>query len=130
MHIAEISLQGGLSQNGTIVRKAYTAKRQSGKTVRVKASRIKDRGAPGKWTSVNRSKGIGKLRPGTLSSSGYNVEASAEARHKAIERSVKKYGALRTLRRLNAVATYTKRTSPTKSRKFKADVKYVQSKYF
>ena len=61
---------------------------------------------------------------------GYNVTAKSKTRHRAVDRAVKKYGKLSTLRKLNAVAVYTRRTSPVKSRKFKSDVKYVQKKYY
>ena len=113
----------------TIVRKGYTVRRGS-KTYRVPASRIRDQGAPGKWTVVNRSRGIGTLRKGELSRVGYSSASSAMSRHRAIDRAVEAYGPLSTLRKLNAVAVYTKRTSPAKSRIFKSDVRYVQSKYF
>lgn len=111
----------------TILRKGYTAKRK-GKTVRVKASRIRDRGAKGKWTSVHRTRGIGKLHTGDLSRVGYTVSAPANVRHRAIDRAIKRYGKTSTLRKLNAVGVYTRRTAPTKSRTFTSDVHYVQKK--
>lgn len=110
------------------MRKAYTTRR-SGRSVRVPASRIRDRGAPGKWTTVNRSAGIGPLKKGRLSAVGYSSTASPASRHRAIGAAVERYGAVTTLRMLNAVAVYTKRTSPSRSRTFKADVRYVQDKY-
>lgn len=115
----------------TIRRRAYTRKaytRKSGISVRgsrVPSRRIRDVGAPGKG-----GPGIGKLRKGLMSSLGYSVNARATTRHRAVDRAVKKYGKLSTLRKLNAVAVYTRRTSPVKSRKFKSDVKYVQKKYY
>jgi hypothetical protein len=83
---------------------------------------IPDVGAPGKW----RYPGIGKLKQGDLTSLGYNTSDKAATRHRAVDRAIKKYGRLSTLRKLNAVAVYTRRTSPAKSRIFKADMKYVQ----
>lgn len=109
----------------TIVRKGYTARRGS-KVVYVPPSRIVDRGSPGRWTTVNRSRGIGNLRRGRLSSVGYSAEMSPMARHRAIQSAVRAYGSLPTQRMLQAVATYTKRTSPAKSRVFESDVRYVQ----
>jgi hypothetical protein len=73
---------------------------------------------------------IGKLKPGLMKAVGYDVTASKTARHKAVDRAVKKYGKLSTLRKLNAVRVYTRRASPKKSRTFKSDVRYVQKKYY
>ena len=73
---------------------------------------------------------IGPLKKGLMKRMGYSVTAKAKTRHRAVDRAVKKYGKLSTLRKLNAVAVYTRRTSPAKSRTFKSDVKYVQKKYY
>lgn len=73
---------------------------------------------------------IGPLKKGLMKKVGYSVTAKSKTRHRAVDRAVKKYGKLSTLRKLNAVAVYTRRTSPVKSRKFKSDVKYVQKKYY
>lgn len=124
-------------RSGTIRRNAYTRKSYTRKTgTKVKGSRvsaryIKDVGAPGKWRYEHMgAPGIGKLKSGELTAVGYSVSAKAPSRHKAVDRAVKKYGKLSTLRKLNAVAVYTRRTSPVKSRKFKSDVRYVQKKYY
>ena len=73
---------------------------------------------------------IGPLKKGLMKKVGYSVNAKASTRRRAVDKAVKKYGKLSTLRKLNAVAVYTRRTSPVKSRKFKSDVKYVQKKYY
>lgn len=73
---------------------------------------------------------IGPLKKGLMTKMGYIVSAKAKTRRRAVDRAVKKYGKTSTLRKLNAVAVYTRRTSPVKSRKFKSDVKYVQKKYY
>lgn len=73
---------------------------------------------------------IGPLKKGLMKRVGYNVNAKAKTRRRAVDKAVKKYGKLSTLRKLNAVAVYTRRASPVKSRKFKSDVKYVQKKYY
>jgi hypothetical protein len=123
-----------VSVTRTISRKAYSVSRKtrSGKIVnyKVKASRVKDVGAPGKWTVVNKSRGIGKLKKGELKKYGYEVTAPVASRRASIERAVRASSPVTVLRRLNAVATYTKRTSPIKSRTFAADKAYVQRKYF
>lgn len=72
--------------------------------------------------------GIGKLRKGDLSSLGYSASVPTRTRRAAVNRAIKKYGKLSTLRKLNAIAVYTRRTSPAKSRIFKSDVRYVQTK--
>lgn len=109
-------------------RKSYT--RRSGTKVRgsrVPARMIRDVGAPGKWRAKHMgAPGIGKLKEGALSSVGYSVDAKTSTRRKAVDRAVKKYGKTGTIRKLNAVAVYTRRTSPAKSKSFKADMKYVQ----
>ena len=75
-----------------------------------------------------RTRTIGPLRRGDLTSLGYSVAAKTKTRRAAINRAIKKYGKTSTLRKLNAVAVYTRRTRPTLSRIFKADVRYVQTK--
>jgi hypothetical protein len=113
----------------TIRRKGYMARRR-GKTIRVRPGQIRDVGFPGKGVLGTGKPGIGKLREGDLSSLGYSVTAKPSARHRAVDRAVAKYGKGSTLRKLNAVAVYTRRTSPKKSRTFKSDVRYVQKKYY
>lgn len=106
-----------------IRRKAYTTRRGT----RYAARMIRDVGAPGKWRAEHMgAPGIGELKEGALSSVGYSSSAKTATRRKAVDRAIKKYGKLSTLRKLNAVAVYTRRTSPAKSRVFKADMKYVQ----
>jgi len=99
-------------------RKAYTAHRR-GKTVRVHSKRIRDVGAPG----------IGPLKEGSLSKVGYSVTKSKTARHTALKKAVKKFGSLSTFRKLNAVGTFTKRTSKVKSKSFVADRDWVKKTY-
>lgn len=111
----------------TIRRKGYTARRR-GKTVRVRPGLIKDVGAPGK--GLKGGPGIGKLKEGDLSSLGYSVNQKTSTRRRAVDRAVAKYGKLSALRKLNAVAVYTRRTSPKKSKTFKSDVRYIQKKYY
>ena len=114
----------------TIRRKGYTTRRR-GKTIRVRSSRVKDMGAPGKWRAEHMgTPGIGPLKKGKLSSLGYSVGSKTSSRHRAIDRAVGRYGKLSTLRKLNAVRVYTRRTSPKKSKTFKSDVRYVQKKYY
>ncbi len=73
---------------------------------------------------------IGPLKKGKLTSLGYSSSSKQSTRRHAIDRAVAKYGKLSTLRKLNAVRVYTRRTSPKKSKTFKSDVRYVQKKYY
>jgi hypothetical protein len=70
---------------------------------------------------------IGPLRPGLLKAVGYDVTASKTRRRAAVKRAVKKYGRSSTIKKLNAVAVLTRRTSPAKSKRFKADMRAAQS---
>lgn len=112
-----------------IRRSPYVRRSRSGKLVAVRSALIRDVGAPGKWRDVHKSRGIGSLRKGGLSTYGYSVEEGPEARHAALARAVQHDSALKVFRRLNAVATYTKRTSPGKSSRFLADRNYVRKTY-
>lgn len=110
---------------GKIRRIGYTRKNK----VRVKSACIKDRGAPGRWQTVKGILGIGKLKRGVLRSLGYDHSDSAATRHAALDKAVRRYGRNSTVRKLNAISTYTKRTIPSASRIYKTDMHYVQKKY-
>jgi len=114
---------------GTFRRRAFTQKR-NGKKIHVKSSCVQDRGAPGRWQTVKGLLGIGPLKKGDLKEVGYDHTDDAATRHAAIDKAVKKFGRLSTLRKLNAVATYTKRTIPSRANTYKTDVHYVQKKYY
>ena len=73
---------------------------------------------------------IGPLKKGELTRLGYKATLKAPTRRRAVDKAVRKYGKVSALRKLNAVAVYTKRRSPARSRTFKSDVRYVQKKYF
>jgi hypothetical protein len=62
---------------------------------------------------------IGSLSHGDLTQLGYSATAPRRTRRRAIKKAVRKFGALSTFRKLNAVAVYSKRTP--KGRIFKAD---------
>jgi hypothetical protein len=85
-------------------------------------------GAPGKWSSKH-GVGIGPLKEGDLSKRGYSVSKGKTARHKALRKTVRALGPLTTFRKLNAVATYTKRTSKGKSKTFKADRNWIKKTF-
>ena len=112
------------SLGGRIRRKAYTTKRG----VHVKSRMVRDMGARGKWSDTH-SDGIGPLKKGELSKRGYSVTLSKPSRHRALRKTVRALGPLSTFRKLNAIATYTKRTSRGKSRTFKADRNWVKKTF-
>jgi hypothetical protein len=74
-----------------------------------------------------RKSGIGKLKPGGLM--GYSTTQSKTARHSKLRKVVKSKGAISTFRKLNALATYTKRTAKGKSKTAKADRNWVKKTY-
>lgn len=73
---------------------------------------------------------IGPLKEGSLTRRGYSARKSVKARRTALNKTVRAVGALKTLRKVNAVAVYTKRKSPALSRTYRSDVRYLQKKYF
>ena len=52
---------------------------------------------------------------------------SITKRHAALKKAVAVFGALSTFRKLNAVYVYTRKSSPTSSRIFKADRDYIRA---
>jgi hypothetical protein len=111
---------------GTIRRKGYYATRKGNKYY-VRPSTMVDRGERGKWTSIHKTRGIGPLQKGTLL--GYNASSKAATRRITLKRVVHKHGPLSTFRKLNAVAVYTKRTSPTRSKTFRTDRNWVKKNF-
>ncbi len=126
-----VTQEGGIPScpKGMIRRIAHT-KTVRGKTIRVASKCITDRGAKGRWKTVKRLLGIGPLKKGDLTALGYRANDSAEKRHESLDKAVKKYGKLSALRKLNAIAVYTKRTIPTRSKTYKTDRNYIKKKYF
>ena len=73
--------------------------------------------------------GIGKLKKGELGKYGYSTKVNATRRHRALNKATRKYGALSVYRKLNALAVYTKNTSPKTSKTVKADRNYIGKKH-
>lgn len=115
----------GISGGRKITRRAHW-RYIRGLKIRVPAKKVKDMGARGKW-SARHGPGIGELKPGGLL--GYSTTQSKTARHTKLRKAVKRKGALSTFRKLNALATYTKRTAKSKSRTAKADRNWVKKTY-
>lgn len=127
---ATTSVQGGspACPAGKIRRSGYTAKRR-GTTYRVKSKCIKDRGAKGRWQTVRRMMGIGPLSKGDLTAFGYSHLRGTADRHQALDKAVRRYGRAATIRKLNAIATYSKRTGPSRAKTYRTDMHYVQKKF-
>ena len=81
-----------------------------------------------KWEKKH-GPGIGSLKEGKLVKVGYVATKSKTARHGALKKAVKRYGALSTFHKLNAVATYTKRSSKGRSKTFKTDRNWVKKTF-
>jgi hypothetical protein len=118
--------------SNTIKREGFTAKR-GGQLVKVlptkdytlvPASCIPDRGKPG--TLKEGELGIGPLKRGELIQFGYSYRLGKEARHKALDKAVKKYGPLGVYRKLDAVAKLALRTVPRASQVFSEDRDWVR----
>jgi hypothetical protein len=118
----------GAAGKGRILRKGYTATRK-GTTYRVKRGLIKDRGAKGRWQTVRGMPGIGALKKGDLTSMGYSHTKPTAERHAALEKAVAKYGRASTIRKLNAIAVYSKRTAPSRAKTYRTDMHTVQKKF-
>ena len=144
---AAATARGELScPEGMIVRKGYvrhfrnTIRREGyvqikkGKVIRVKPTArdiyvkpgcIKNLGKKGKGLESGRGL-IGPLRQGELKKHGYSTDLSESARHAALEKAMREFGALGVFRKLDAVAKLTTRTAPEASRKFTADRNWVR----
>jgi hypothetical protein len=102
---------------------------QKGKHILTPESCIRDRGSPGK--GYPNGPGIGPLKKGELAKYGYTnvLNMTVSERHKALDKAVNEFGSLSVFRKLNAVAIYLKRTSPSSSRIFKEDMNYIRKKF-
>jgi hypothetical protein len=114
---------------GYIKRAAFTRKTKYGKLSRVPEQCITNVGNPGK--GYKNGPGIGPLRKGELSKYGYTNVASMSvtARHKALTKAIQDIGSLGVWRKLNAVSVYTRKTSPSVSKLFKADMDWIRSTF-
>jgi hypothetical protein len=104
---------------------SYTYTRKAG-TSKVRSVPTKDVGAIGKSTKI-----IGKLKAGMLTRYHYHPVEATTNRHKALTKAVSRghEDPHAVIRRLIAISTLTKRTLPRASRIYKADARWVHSKY-
>lgn len=105
--------------------KAYTYFRPGGKT-KIQATLIEDRGKPGKGPKVIRIS-----RPGMLSVYGYSASKTPLARHRALTKAITQghQKPLAVFRRLQAVATLSKRTMPAYAKTYRYDRNYIGRKF-
>lgn len=113
----------GLHPRKSYTRKAYTRKTRA----HVAATKVHPTSCVRGYQGPG--KGIGTLKKGALARYGYGTSKTARSRHIALNAAVKHDGALTVYRRLNALATYTKRTAPTTSKAALADRAYVGEKH-
>lgn len=112
---------------GKILRKSYKRKsyvRKDGSRVKgskVKASCIKDLGAEGKGKKV-----VKILRVGSLRKYGYSMKSPFSSRQEALKKAVKQYGKSSTIKKLNVISLYNKRTHPKTSKRAKKDMDFVR----
>jgi len=104
--------------------KATTYKR-NGKTIHRKAYcyERKDVGKPGKGPKLI------EVEPGKLKKYGYSTKKSETARHRALAKAVKAYGALSVFRMLNAQVIFRKRQPDHAKSVFIKDRDWIKQKY-
>ena len=71
---------------------------------------------------------IPSLKKGSLTKYGYHVRDSKESRRKALNKSLKKYGYSCLIKKLNAVKILSKNASPSNSKIYAQDIRYLQKK--
>ena len=84
----------------------------------------KDLGKPGIGPKLIEIK-----KTGSLKKHGYSVKKSAQARHEALNKAIKAFGALSVFRKLKAQVTLRKRTQPKARAVFEEDSEWVRSNY-
>ena len=110
-------------------------KKSKKKNTYVHEACIKSRGLPGKtslrYGREGKPAGIGPLKKGELGRFGYHHldKLSKEERHKSLKMAVKELGAATIVRKLGAIRTYLKNTSPKVSKIFYEDQRWVRKTY-
>jgi hypothetical protein len=140
--VASLMRGGKKCLPGQTLRKGHVATRKTktllgrllkrGTTYRVKPHCVGDAlvVATTKKATAPKIAKIGPLKQGSLTDLGYSSSEWASTRRAALAKAVGKYGRLSTFRKLNAITTLMKNTSPSKSAIFKADRDWVKKTYF
>ena len=119
---------------GFIVRNSYNRKsKKTGSKKYVHEACIKSQGLPGKTSlqyGVN-NPGIGPLKKGELGKYGYHgvLDLSKDQRHSALRNAAKNLGPNILVKKLGAIRTYLKNTSPKASAIFYQDQRWVRKIY-
>lgn len=74
-------------------------------------------------------KGIGTLKKGLLSSTGYSIKLKTKTRRQSLKKLLKKETPLKIFHQLNAVSIFNKNSAPTKSKLFKQDRNWIKKKF-
>ena len=118
----------------TVHRKGYWrglyTYRRGGKTIHVKRHyvppttfTVRDRGAKGKGPKVI------LIKKGALTKHGYSTKKSARARHAALKKAIKEYGALSVYRKLMAQVILRKRQRGGAKKVFQEDAEWVKRNF-
>jgi hypothetical protein len=108
---------------GTSKHKSYVRRQKSG-SYRVKASKIKDRGLPGKGPK------LWSVKKGGLGNYGYSTKDGQTTRRAALKRGIQKEGPNVIQKRLVAIANYNKRTSPKTHSILRSDIDWLHKHFF
>ena len=71
---------------------------------------------------------IPKLKKGTLTQFGYSTKSSDRSRHIALNKAIKKLTESTVIHKLNALKVLTKNKTPTLSKLYDSDIKWIHSK--
>ena len=104
---------------GSISRVSYSYKKNS-KKIKARSSCLKSRG-------LRSRRVLPLLKKGSLTKFGYTIHESAEKRRSSLRKALKAYGYSTLIKKLNAVKILTKNTSPTNSKIYGIDIKYLQN---
>ena len=109
---------------GSISRFGYSYRKKS-KKIKVSASCIKSRGLRSRGKRTSRVLPI--LKKGSLTKFGYSTHEPENTRRSALRKALKVYGYSSLIKKLNAVKLLTRNTSPSNSRIYGSDIKYIQN---
>ena len=112
----------GKCPRGQILRKAYATKAG----IRVAASCVPDQGAPGK---TPKSKQV-LPKPSEGGLLGWKKAMPTAARRRLLREVARKDGCLTAVRRLDLLAKFTKKTSPSTRRAARSDAEWLRAQKF
>ena len=115
-----------MTRSRSIRRRSYVRRTTSGRRVRVAASRIPDRGLPGRGPQI-----LPLPERGALGRWGYhNIKRlTEEKRHQILRQAIREHGYRKTIGHLTLLANYTHRTDPAVYALFKRDQEWVSRQY-